>query len=284
MAIGEFGGAARLPGKGGLVLSTPMYWFYEMSQAALNPSRAFADATKLLFKNPLNPMALTTFGKSVAAACEVFERSTRRYGRPEWHIKNTLVGGERGAGARRNTCGSAHSAGCCTLRARSSARRCGRSRAVPTVAPMSGHYSTLLRGTARRSCPIMTCTSRIGACPPGADYDGRFDLDDYIDYVISIIHFLGGDIHVIAVCQPSVPVLAAVARMEAEADPYVPYSMVLLRGPIDTRVNPTGVDRLAQHRGVDWFRRNVITKVPFPIPGLCVTFIPGSCNCTVSSA
>src|SRR5258708_31591412 len=95
MAIGEFGGAPREPGEGGFLLSAPMYWFYEMSQAALNPSRAFADATKLLFRNPLNPLALTIFGKSIAAACEVFERSTRRYGRPEWDIRNALVGGER---------------------------------------------------------------------------------------------------------------------------------------------------------------------------------------------
>src|SRR6266851_4547312 len=95
MAIGEFGGAPRGPGEGGFLISAPMYWFYEMSLAALNPSRAFADATKLLFRNPLNPLALTTFGKSIAAACEVFERSTRRYGRPEWDIRNTLVGGER---------------------------------------------------------------------------------------------------------------------------------------------------------------------------------------------
>src|SRR6266702_682124 len=95
MPIGEFGGAPALPVQAGPILSAPMYWFYEMSQAALNPSRAFADATKLMFKNPLNPLAITTFGKSVAAACEVFERSIRRYGRPEWEIKNTLVGGER---------------------------------------------------------------------------------------------------------------------------------------------------------------------------------------------
>src|SRR5262249_58500323 len=72
--------------------------------------------------------------------------------------------------------------------------------------------------------------------------EGRFDLDDYIDYVISMLHMLGGDVHVLAVCQPSVPVLAAVARMEAENDPYVPHSMVLMGGPIDTRVNPTVVN------------------------------------------
>ena len=105
--------------------------------------------------------------------------------------------------------------------------------------------------------------------------EGRFDLDDYIDYLISMLHLLGGDVHVIAVCQPSVPVLAAVARMEAEDDPYVPHSMVLMGGPIDTRVNPTVVNTLAEQRGIDWFRRNVITKVPFPNPGFMRDVYPG---------
>jgi poly(3-hydroxybutyrate) depolymerase len=105
--------------------------------------------------------------------------------------------------------------------------------------------------------------------------EGRFDLDDYIDYVISILHALGGETHVIAVCQPSVPVLAAVALMEADGDPYVPVSMVLMGGPIDTRVNPTMVNDLAERRGIDWFRRNVITKVPFPNPGFMRDVYPG---------
>jgi len=94
MPIGEFGGAPATPG-GGSVLATPMYWVYEMSHAALNPSRALADAAHLYFKSPINPLSYTTFGKSMAAACELFERSTRRYGKPEWGIGSTLVGGER---------------------------------------------------------------------------------------------------------------------------------------------------------------------------------------------
>jgi poly(3-hydroxybutyrate) depolymerase len=105
--------------------------------------------------------------------------------------------------------------------------------------------------------------------------EGAFDLDDYIDYVISILHRLGGDTHVIAVCQPSVPVLAAVALMEAKDDPFVPNSMVLMGGPIDTRSHPTGVNKLAEQRGVDWFRHNVITKVPFPHPGFMRDVYPG---------
>ena len=107
-------------------------------------------------------------------------------------------------------------------------------------------------------------------CPKGS-----FDLDDYIDYLISMLHLLGGDVHVLAVCQPSVPVLAAVARMEAENDPYVPHSMVLMGGPIDTRENPTEVNKLAEARGIDWFRSNVITKVPFPNPGFMRDVYPG---------
>ena len=90
-----------------------------------------------------------------------------------------------------------------------------------------------------------------------------------------MLHFLGGDTHVIAVCQPSVPVLAATALMEADDDPYAPRSITLMGGPIDTRSNPTAVNKLAQERGVDWFRRNVITKVPFPHPGVMRDVYPG---------
>jgi poly(3-hydroxybutyrate) depolymerase len=144
------------------------------------------------------------------------------------------------------------------------------------VAPMSGHYSTLLRGTVEAFLPnhdVYITEWQDARMVPLAE--GPFDLDDYIDYVISILHFLGGDVHIVAVCQPSVPVLAAVARMEATEDPYVPLSMVLMGGPIDTRVNPTGVNQLAKFRGIDWFRRNVITKVPFPHPGVMRDVYPG---------
>jgi poly(3-hydroxybutyrate) depolymerase len=141
---------------------------------------------------------------------------------------------------------------------------------------MSGHFATLLRGTVQAFLPHydLYVTEWIDARMVPIT-DGRFDLDDYIDYVISMLHFLGGDTHVIAVCQPSVPVLAAVSVMEANDDPDVPASMVLMGGPIDTRINPTGVNKLAESRGVNWFRRNVITKVPFPNPGFMRDVYPG---------
>src|SRR5262249_39420191 len=130
------------------------------------------------------------------------------------------------------------------------------------VAPMSGHYATLLRGTVEAFLAKhdVYITEWVDArMVPLAE--GGFDLDDYIDYLISILPYLGGETHVIAVCQPWVPVLAATALMEARNDPYAPATMVLMGGPIDTRVNPTAVSALAEQRGVNWFRRNVISKV-----------------------
>jgi poly(3-hydroxybutyrate) depolymerase len=104
---------------------------------------------------------------------------------------------------------------------------------------------------------------------------GRFDLEDYVDYLIEMLHVLGGNVHIVAVCQPSVPVLAAVSVMEAKHDPFVPLSMTLMGGPIDTRRNPTAVNDLAAEKGIDWFRSNVITKVPFPHPGVMRDVYPG---------
>jgi poly(3-hydroxybutyrate) depolymerase len=275
MAIGEFDAAAALPSDNNLAFATPMYWLYEMGQAALDPSRAVADATKLFFKNPANPLSHTTYGKTVAATMELFERSTRRYQRPDWQITETVVGAEH-VPVRISTiwerpfCRLLH-----FERAFLHAPRRPQPK-VLIVAPMSGHYPTLLRGTVEAFLPnhdVYITDWRNARSVPLAS--GRFDLDDYIDYVISILHTLGGDTHVIAVCQPSVPVLAAVAVMEADKDPDVPRSMILMGGPIDTRINSNAVNQMAEGRGIEWFRRNVITKVPFPHPGFLRDVYPG---------
>jgi len=229
----------------------------------------------LFFKNPLNPLSFTTFGKSVAAGCELFERSTRRYGRPEWRITSTLVGGERvpvqiSTVWERPFCRLVHFERIFEHRPKRPQPR------VLIVAPMSGHFASLLRGTVEAFLPNhdVYITDWVDARMVPLS-EGRFDLDDYIDYVISILHALGGDTHVIAVCQPAVPVMAAAALMEADNDPYVPTSMTLMGGPIDTRVNPTAVNQLAQRRGIDWFRSHVITTVPFPNPGFGRDVYPG---------
>ena len=281
MAIGEFGGApAAAEARGpidsvGPMYAGPAYWMYEMSHAALNPSRAFADAARLFFKNPVNPLSYTSFGKTMAASFELFERSTRRYGKPEWGIESTTVGGEQ-VPVRISTIWERPF--CRLLHFERLFERPPR-RPQPRlliVAPLSGHYPTLLRGTVEGFLPNhdVYITEWIDARMVPLT-EGPFDLDDYIDYVVSMLHLLRGDVHVLGVCQPSVPVLAAVARMEADDDPYVPRSMVLMGGPIDTRVNPTVVNRVAEQRGLDWFRRNVITKVPFPNPGFMRDVYPG---------
>jgi poly(3-hydroxybutyrate) depolymerase len=251
----------------------PLYHFYEMQHAALSPFRAAADAGRLFFQNPVNPLAHTMWGKSMAAGLEMFERATRRYGKPEWGIEETTVSGEHvpvhpHVVWERPFCQLVHFA-----RVVNKPRRDPK---VLIVAPMSGHYATLLRGTVEALIPdhdvYVTDWTDARMVPLAA---GNFDLDDYIDYIISILHMLGGDTHVIGVCQPSVPVMAAVSLMEAAKDPYSPPSMVLMGGPIDTRSNPTVVNKLAQERGIDWFRKNVITQVPFPNPGMMREVYPG---------
>lgn len=275
MAIGEFGGAVRQPAATGTNFSAPLYWMYEMAHAALNPSRAMADASRMFFRNPMNPAAHTTMGKSMAAGFELFERATRRYGKPEWGIETTLVGGTRvpvhiNTVWERPFCRLLH-----FERAFDHPPRRPQPKLV-IVAPMSGHYATLLRGTVEAFLPThdvyVTDWTDAKMVPLTA---GRFGFDDYVDYLISIFHRMGGDCHVLAVCQPAVPVAAAVARMEQMNDPFVPKSMILMGGPIDTRESPTAVNALAKERGIEFFRRHVITHVPWPHPGAMREVYPG---------
>ncbi|MEP3278668.1 MAG: polyhydroxyalkanoate depolymerase [Stappiaceae bacterium] len=252
----------------------PYYHLYEMNHAALSPLRAAADMTRYYFKNPINPLSHTTFGRSVAASCELFERTTRRYSKPVFDLNETTVDGIRVPVREK------------IVWKRPFANLIHFERIMPSnhkqnpklliVAPMSGHYSTLLRGTVETLMQNheVYITDWIDARMVPLT-DGKFDLDDYIDYVISMLHKLGPDTHVLAVCQPSVPVLAAVAVMEEQDDPYAPSTMTLMGGPIDTRVNPTAVNNLAEEKGMDWFENNVIMKVPFPHPGFMRDVYPG---------
>jgi poly(3-hydroxybutyrate) depolymerase len=272
--IGEFCGAPSRMGTAGLSRATPAYWLYETAHAILCPARALADASKLFFQHPANPLAFTAFGKAAAAACELFERTTRRYGQPEWNINSTLVGGEVVPVHvtpiwGRPFCRLLHFERGGDVSTQPQPR-------LLIVAPMSGHYPTLLRGTVQAFLPHhdVYLTEWVDARVVPL-VEGRFDLDDYIDYVIAMLQLLGGDAHIMAVCQPSVPVLAAIALMEAAGDPAISHSMILMGGPIDTRINPTVVNKLAERRGIEWFRRNVITKVPFPNPGFLRDVYPG---------
>lgn len=252
-----------------------LYHWYELSHAAVGPARAAADAGRLFFTNPFNPLTHTSVGRHAAAACQVFERTTRRYNRPTFGIAETAVGGKpvRVSEAvvwERPFCRLVH-----FMRDLPAQKR-ARDPKLLLVAPMSGHFATLLRGTVETFLPdhevYITDWQDARHIPREA---GRFDLDDYIDTMIEMFRFLGGDVHVFAVCQPSVPVLAATALMEEDGEIAHPASLVLAGGPIDTRVNPTTVNTLAMQRGTEWFRRNVITSVPWPSPGYGRQVYPG---------
>ena len=256
------------------------YLLYDISHAALRPWRAMAEAAKFYFDNPLNPVADTALGRSVTAACELFERTTRRYGKPAFGLSSTVLDGvpvqvtEEIVWARPF---------CNLLHFRKEVHQPRPEPRLLIVAPMSGHYATLLRGTVEAMlprCDVYISDWVDASMVPTAA--GSFDLDDYIDYVIDMLHALGPDTHVMAVCQPSVPVLAAVALMEEEQDAFAPRSMTLMGGPIDTRVNPTAVNRLAMEHGTDWFRRNAIMRVPVGHPGFGRYVYPGFCSSRAS--
>jgi poly(3-hydroxybutyrate) depolymerase len=251
-----------------------LYQWYELGRAAVRPARVAARSCRLFF-NPLNPWTHTALGRNALAACEVFERATRRYPKPAFDITHTRVDGA----AVRVSEEVAWQHPFCRLlhfkRAVSPARA-ARDPRLLLVAPMSGHFATLLRGTVETFLPdhdvYITDWQDARDVPLS---EGSFDLDDYIDVMVEMFRFFGGDVHVFAVCQPAVPVLAATAIMEADGDPCVPLSLVLAGGPIDTRINPTVVNTLAEQRGTDWFRRNVITNVPWGRQGSGRQVYPG---------
>ena len=254
------------------------YHMYEMAHAALAPARAVSDATRFFFKSPVNPFAHTPFGRNVAASAELFERLTRRYGKPNFGFETTSLNGQR-VEITENVVWEKPF--CRVIHFARSAKAAKPQPSLLIVAPLSGHYATLLRGTVEAFLPhyevYITDWTDARMVPLAT---GSFDLDDYIDYLMEIFQALGPNIqgaglHTLGVCQPSVPLIAAIARMEAENNPLSPASMTLMGGPIDTRRSPTAVNALAQERGTEWFRRNCIFSVPFPYPGFGRKVYPG---------
>ena len=250
-----------------------LYHMYIAGHAAVRPARAAADGYRMFFRHPFNPLTHTSMGRSAAAASEVFERITRRYDKPGFGITSTTIGGENVPVTEEVVwqhpfCDLVH-----FKRAQS-----GGALDQPKlllVAPMSGHYGTLLRGTVETFLPdhdvYITDWQNARDVPLSA---GTFDLEDYVDVMADIFRHFEGDV-MCSRCAASVPVLAAVATMEADNDPHVPHSIMLAGGPIDTRRSPTAVNRLAEEKGTDWFRNNVISCVPWPAPGFGRNVYPG---------
>jgi poly(3-hydroxybutyrate) depolymerase len=251
-----------------------LYQWYEFGCAAWGPARVAAESCRL-FLNPLNPLSHTAAGRTAVAACEVFERATRRYPKPGFGITRTTVERTEVAVSEEVVwqspfCRLVHFKRDVDWTTAAEHPR------LLLVAPMSGHFATLLRGTVEAFLPDheVYITDWQDACSvPLAD--GCFDLDDYIDTMVGAFRFLEGDVHVFAVCQPSVPVLAAAAVMEQDGDSCTPRTLTLAGGPIDTRINRTAVNTLAEERGTDWFRRHVIATAPWTCEGRGRHVYPG---------
>lgn len=251
------------------------YHTYELAHAMISPFRFLARASRHGLASPYNPTAEWPATKMMTAGLEVFERVTRRYGKPEFGIDKTSIDGEI---VPVKEVVSLHKSFCNLLHFKRQFRT-GLERKDPKVlivAPLSGHYATLLRGTAEAMVPHhdVYITDWVDARNVPL-VRGHFDLDDYIDYLIEFLHHLGPNVHVIAVCQPAVPALAATAIMAARGESDQPASLTLMGGPIDTRRSPTVVNDLAEKRELSWFEQNVISHVPFPNPGFMRRVYPG---------
>ena len=251
------------------------YQAFELAHALIAPLRWGAWGLKVQLDSPLNPFGRTLLGRNMAAGCELFETATRRYGKPEFGIESTRVDGQSVPVREAVVLATPF----CELRhfARDAAPAGKRhDPKVLLIAPLSGHYATLLRDTVAAMLPEhdLYVTDWADARMVPADV-GPFDLDDYIDTIIDFIRFVGPGAHVMAVCQPVVPALAAAALMAARGDPRQPASLILMGGPIDTRRNPTAVNDLAQNHAIEWFERTVIADVPFSYPGFGRRVYPG---------
>lgn len=249
-----------------------LYQFYEMQRLALEPMRAMISGSLSMMGMPQNVLAQTPIGRIAAAAMNSFEHTTRRFGKPAFGYKSTMVDGEPVA----ITETVALSLPWCDLL---HFRRAAHRPSDPTlliVAPVSGHYATLLRGTVEAFLPdhqvYVTDWRNAKDMPLGGP---GFDLDDYVDYVRQFCGFLGPQTHLLAVCQPAVPVLAATALMNADDAATAPSSMTLIGGPIDTREGPTEVNTFAKTHDLAWFKQNVIHRVPFGNAGFLRPVYPG---------
>ena len=248
-----------------------LYYAYELQRQLAQPIRLWANAVEQLYSSPYNPLTDTSFGKSMAAGAEIVARLTQNYGKPAFGLATTQVGNETVAVNEEILVRKPF---CQLLRFhRDTAVK---SPKVLLVAPMSGHYATLLRGTVEALLPDhdVHITDWVDAREVPLS-QGNFSLDDYIDYIIDFCRYLGPDVHVIAVCQPSVPVMAAAALMAEAKDPRQPKSLTLMGCPIDTRISPTVPDDLAMRNSMMWFRQNVISTVPFNHPGAMRRVYPG---------
>ena len=255
-----------------------LYHAYELQRSWLNSASAFASIGVEMLNNPANPfnyigpMGYMNIGPVAASALEVFAHATASYGKPAWNLEAIEVDGVADSVVEATVVNRPFG----DLKEFYRENLPDDAPRMLVVAPMSGHYATLLRGTVERMLQnyrvFVTDWADAKTVPL---HEGTFDLDDYMDYVIGFLEHIGEGAHVMAVCQPSVPVFAATAIMNRDAHPCAPRTLTMMGGPIDTRCSPTSVNDLAMDRPIEWFRHNVIATVPMQYRGAGRRVYPG---------
>jgi poly(3-hydroxybutyrate) depolymerase len=253
-----------------------LYHLFEMTHAAVAPLRYMAETTKAALDNSFNPWGETPGGKALSAACEMIERTTRRYGKPAFGLDTTMIHGQPVPVTEVVVDAKPF---CNLIHFKRDAAVNPRKRPDPkvlVVAPLSGHYATLLRGTVAAMLPehdvYVTDWTDARLVPVS---EGKFDLETYTQYLIDFLHLLGPGTHAMGVCQPGVPLLMATAVMAEDDDPCSPASITIMGSPIDTRRSPTMPNKLATQKPIEWFQNNVITSVPWPHAGFTRRVYPG---------
>ena len=248
-----------------------LYEAYQVHNDVLGPVRLMAETFRCLFNQPWPLFANAPLVRSASAAMELLSNAGMSHRRPDFGIHAVIVEGQEVAVTEEVVAADPF---CNLLHFRKD--KAWEAPTILVVAPLSGHFPTLLRGTVQALLPdhdvFVTDWANARNVPL---LHGRFGLDDFVDLLIRFISLLGPGVHVMAVCQPSVPVLAAVSLLAAGGDHCQPASMILMGGPIDPRANPTEVNRFAEAHSLDWFERTVITTVPGRYPGAFRRVYPG---------
>ncbi len=255
-----------------------VYDWYESQRAMLSPLAEFAEAASKFYTNPLWPLSQTPGAQRLSASYELMHRLLKSYEKPAFGITSLQVDGREIAIQEQVVLDKPF---CRLLRFKrftDDPKTLGRLKNAPAVlivAPLSGHHATLLRDTVRTMLQDhkVFITDWVDARMVPTE-QGGFSLDDYIAYVQEFIRHIGPDVHVMSVCQPTVPVLAAISLM-ATAGEAAPRSMVMMGGPIDARKSPTAVNNLAMNKSYEWFESNVIYRVPVNYPGAGRRVYPG---------
>jgi len=255
-----------------------LYQLYETQRALLSPFAEFASASAKLYSHPLSPFAQSPLAHRVSAGMDLMHRLAKDYEKPEFNIRNVKV---EGADVAVQELVAIEKPFCRLLRFKrysDELKALGVMKSQPAVlvvAPLSGHHSTLLRDTVKQLLQahkvFITDWTDARMVPLEA---GPFHLDDYIAYVQEFIRHIGPEVHVISVCQPTVPVLAAISLMASQGE-IAPRSMTMMGGPIDARKSATAVNNLAMNRSYSWFENNVIYRVPTNFPGGGRAVYPG---------